>query len=134
MKVVISFICNTSGQLLITQRALDSHYGGYWELPGGKIEDKETAIEALRREVKEELGFTVNKAVLIATLEHTVDFFLYHVQDYSGTLSLNAKQLSSKWVLAHELDDYSFPETNQQFFEVWFEYLKFNDCKLNSKG
>ena len=127
MKVAIAFICDVNGKLLITQRSLDSHYGGYWELPGGKVEDRETSFEALKREVFEELDFIVKKAVLFRTIEHTVEFYLYHVQEYDGYLSLKAKQLSARWIQKKELNAFQFPETNGQFFEAWYEYLEFNN-------
>jgi 8-oxo-dGTP diphosphatase len=134
LKVAIAFICDVDGKLLITQRDLDSHYGGYWELPGGKVEDSETSFEALKREVYEELDFIVNKAVLFRTIDHTVEFYLYHVQAYEGHLSLKAGQLSARWITKKELNTFEFPETNGQFFEAWFDYLEFNNRQIHDKG
>ncbi len=134
MKVVIAFISDSQGRLLITQRALDSHYGGYWELPGGKIDRDETPEQALFREITEELDLSVKKAVLFARLEHTVEFFLYHIQEYCGKLSLNANQITSKWITKEEINSFAFPETNQQFFDAWFQYLEFNNSHINHKA
>ena len=44
--------------ILATQRGY-GNYAGFWEFPGGKIEPRETAEEALHREIREELNVEV---------------------------------------------------------------------------
>ena len=51
-------------QVLFAQRPLGKAYAGYWEFPGGKIESGESVIEALIREIDEELGIQVRSAML----------------------------------------------------------------------
>lgn len=53
-----ALIFNPEGKLLLTRRAVSPHIG-MLDLPGGFIEPMETAEEAIRRELKEELGATV---------------------------------------------------------------------------
>jgi len=48
------------GRFLITSRPPGKVYAGYWEFPGGKIEDGETLHEALARELSEELGIAIS--------------------------------------------------------------------------
>jgi 8-oxo-dGTP pyrophosphatase MutT (NUDIX family) len=50
-----------TGRILMLQRAYDGDdpAGGYWELPGGRLDDGESAIEAARREWAEEVGVKV---------------------------------------------------------------------------
>jgi 8-oxo-dGTP diphosphatase len=51
-EVVIAAIFSEKG-LLVGQRCSDP-FKGYWECPGGKVEDQESLIEALIREIDEE--------------------------------------------------------------------------------
>lgn len=46
-------------KVLIGKRAIDRHFGGFWELPGGKIEIDETPERCLERELDEELSIKV---------------------------------------------------------------------------
>lgn len=42
--------------MLLAQRPVGKTWAGWWEFPGGKIEDGESAFAALQRELDEELG------------------------------------------------------------------------------
>lgn len=57
--VAVGMIINAQGQLLLGNRPADKPWPGWWELPGGKIEAGESVIEALTRELDEELGIQV---------------------------------------------------------------------------
>ena len=57
--VAVGVLIQPGGDFLLTSRPSGKVYEGYWEFPGGKIERNETAEEALKRELKEELGIDV---------------------------------------------------------------------------
>ncbi|KAB7847269.1 NUDIX hydrolase [Streptomyces mobaraensis] len=57
--VVGAVIADEGGKILLLHRPADDYLGGLWELPSGGVDDGETLIEALRREVAEETGLTV---------------------------------------------------------------------------
>lgn len=50
------------GRFLLTSRPEGKVYAGYWEFPGGKLEQGETVEQALRRELHEEIGITIGAA------------------------------------------------------------------------
>ncbi len=54
--VVAALIEDACGRILLTRRAESGEHAGLWEFPGGKIEPGENAQQALRRELREELG------------------------------------------------------------------------------
>jgi len=57
--VAVGVLINADGAVLITRRPDHVHQGGLWEFPGGKVEEGESVITALQRELHEELGVTV---------------------------------------------------------------------------
>jgi 8-oxo-dGTP diphosphatase len=55
-EVAVGVLLQSDGSFLLTSRPVGKPYEGYWEFPGGKLEAGETVMQALRRELKEELG------------------------------------------------------------------------------
>ncbi|HYT97913.1 MAG TPA: Nudix family hydrolase [Casimicrobiaceae bacterium] len=62
VRVAAAVITRPDGCVLLAQRPIGKPYAGYWEFPGGKLEPGESAVDALARELKEELGITVTHA------------------------------------------------------------------------
>ncbi len=60
--VAAAVLIRADGATLLAQRPDGKAYAGYWEFPGGKIEPGESVAEALRRELREELGFEIERA------------------------------------------------------------------------
>src|SRR5262249_57546320 len=50
------------GKALLARRPAGKVSAGYWEFPGGKVEPDEPVIDALKREIREELGAQVERA------------------------------------------------------------------------
>jgi len=89
LHVVAALIDDDRGRVLIAQRPLGKQHAGLWEFPGGKIEPGETALVALRRELREELGIDGVSAVrLMSVIEPHNDFSLHlhawRVLDFHG--------------------------------------------------
>jgi len=62
MRVVAAVLEDDAGRVLLAQRPPGKQDAGRWEFPGGKVEAGESASDALRRELHEELGIEVTAA------------------------------------------------------------------------
>jgi 8-oxo-dGTP diphosphatase len=60
-------------RVLLTQRKSGSHLAGRWEFPGGKVETGEDPREALRRELREELGIETTVGEIVDVTFHRYD-------------------------------------------------------------
>jgi len=60
--VAVGVLIDTAGRFLLTSRPAGKVYAGWWEFPGGKVEAGETVLDALARELHEELGISVDDA------------------------------------------------------------------------
>ena len=60
--VAVGVLIDADGRFLLTSRPEGKVCAGQWEFPGGKIEAGETIEQALRRELREELGITIGAA------------------------------------------------------------------------
>lgn len=117
LQVAAAVIKNSAGQVLISLRDKSLHQGSLWEFPGGKIEPGETPLQALARELKEELDITVKAATPLITILHqypdlAVQLHVYLVEDFSSEAK-SCEGQPLKWVAAEDLTDYSFPAANQ---------------------
>ena len=68
----IQVVCGVAlkdDKVFLARRRPEKSYGGFWELPGGKVEPGETHESALARELSEELGIDVRVGEFIASGE-----------------------------------------------------------------
>ena len=69
-EVVAGILLDSQGRYLLGQRPAGKPYAGYWEVPGGKIEQGESAFAALKRELQEELGIDIDSSEELLVIEH----------------------------------------------------------------
>jgi 8-oxo-dGTP diphosphatase len=73
-EVAVGVLMDRVGRYLMTTRPEGKVYAGYWEFPGGKLEAGETVVDALRRELMEEIGLTIGEAHTVRWREQIVDY------------------------------------------------------------
>ena len=85
----VAVLQRADGRVLLGQRPQGKSWAGWWEFPGGKIEVGETAVDALGRELEEELGIEVVEATpwltrVFAYPERTVQLHFFMVRQWRG--------------------------------------------------
>ena len=70
--IVLLALVNEKNVVLISLRKNKKEYNGYWEYPGGKVEEDETLEQAIIREIKEEINLEISKNC-VAPLTFAVD-------------------------------------------------------------
>jgi len=112
-------------QILIAKRPDHLHQGGLWEFPGGKVDQGESAWQALVRELREELDINVTKAEPMMQLSHDysdkqVMLDIWQVTGFEGQARGEEGQ-ECCWVSVAEIvadnSDYQFPAANRAILE-----------------
>jgi 8-oxo-dGTP diphosphatase len=119
---VAAALYDARGQVLIAERPPGKHMAGRWEFPGGKIEPAESEADALKRELREELGVEVTTAHPLLVLRHDygdrrVEISMWIVERYAGEpRGLDGQRL--KWVQPAGLLDEDVLEADRPFIEA----------------
>ena len=107
IEVVAAIIHDATGRIFTTQRGYGD-FKDYWEFPGGKMEPGETAEDALKREIWEELETRIVVERFVKTIEWdypqfhlTLHCYFCHVE--SGHLELKEHE-AAKWLRKEELE------------------------------
>ena len=113
--VAVAVIKNAAGDVLLSKRPEHVHQGGLWEFPGGKVEVGETVIQALRRELQEELGIYAEHFQPLISVAHSyqdkqVLLDVWSVATFSG-LPTGREGQPLAWVSPTELARHADQET-----------------------
>lgn len=119
---VVGAVISKDGKILAAQRKEESSLGGFWEFPGGKIEENETPREALTREIKEELEAEIDIFDEICTVDHKYDFGIVRLTTFrcrmlSDSISLNDHQ-DTRWLSMRELRDVNWAPADIPTIEI----------------
>jgi mutator protein MutT len=109
------------GKLLITRRPAQSHLGGLWEFPGGKLEAGESFEQCLIREIREELGVEISVGELFEEISHDYPEKSVRLKFFICQLLSGEPQplgcAGVKWVLKAELADFEFPAADARLLQ-----------------
>lgn len=82
IKVVCGIIWK-EGKVFIARRKPGKSLAGFWEFPGGKLEEGEEPEAALVRELEEELGMQVKISEFFGNKTHHYESFSIELIDYT---------------------------------------------------
>jgi 8-oxo-dGTP diphosphatase len=114
---VVAAVVRRGGAILITRRRDDAARGGLWEFPGGKVEAGESEPEALRREIREELGCELEVGGLVLRHAHRYPDLEVELAFYACRLPRDATPrplgvADLAWARAGTLGEYDFCEAD----------------------
>jgi 8-oxo-dGTP diphosphatase len=115
--VVAAAVTIEEGRVLLTQRKSGTHLAGAWEFPGGKVEAGEDPRDALRRELREEIGVEATVGEIVDVTFHRYDeadkaVLLLFFEAARAPHSPEPRAIDVadvRWAAAEELDDRAFP-------------------------
>ncbi len=122
VRVAVGIIINKKNQILIAKRASHQHQGNKWEFPGGKVESNETSQQALKRELKEELGVEIQNSTHLIDINHKyknklIQLEVYEVKNWLGD-AVGREGQPLQWVEQSELSNYEFPDANAEILSI----------------
>lgn len=119
--IVVAGLIWRGGKFLAAQRPGDKPMAGYWEIPGGKVEQGESMQAALRRELREELSIDALKMIFREKTTHDyeeaslrVEINFYDVMEFTGEPHAQEGQ-NLRWLTAGEALEMSFLPADQAF-------------------
>jgi 8-oxo-dGTP diphosphatase len=118
---VVAALIRKDGKVLLTQRWPGRHLGLTWEFPGGKVEEGEDDLEALERELREELGVTAKIGSCCFETRHgygsrEVHLLIFRCKLTQGTpRALDVKAM--EWADIATLMDRTFPPADLLFVQ-----------------
>ena len=105
---VVAAIIREGDRVLATQRGY-GEFEGMWEFPGGKIEPGEERVEALKREIGEELAVEIVVEELVCTVEYDYPNFHLTMHCYFCSITNGEVELlehkSARWLRRDELNE-----------------------------
>ncbi|MEH6469748.1 MAG: Nudix family hydrolase [Halopseudomonas sp.] len=115
--VAAAAIYGPDGRLLISRRPEHLHQGGLLEFPGGKVDSGESVVQALVRELQEELGITPTAFEPLIQIPHDytdkrVLLDVWRVTRYQGKPQ-GLEGQSLYWMAESELCPDQFPDANR---------------------
>ena len=121
----VIYAARSTSQVLIAKRPQSKHMGGFWEFPGGKLEHGESPLQAIQREILEELAIDVTSAEPLMQLSHDytdkqVMLDIWQVTGFEGQ-ARGVEGQECRWVSVVDIvadnSEYQFPAANQAILE-----------------
>tara|TARA_Y100000746_G_scaffold58183_1_gene46983 strand:+ start:17928 stop:18956 length:1029 start_codon:yes stop_codon:yes gene_type:complete len=123
-RVVGALLNDSKGRILACRRPEGDAWSGWWEFPGGKIEEGELQEEALVREIEEELGISVIPHSCVAEISHDygdrdVELFIWKCETVDPSTIFPSEHDEIKWVSQDELINLKWLPADLPLIQEW---------------
>ena len=118
---VVAAIIKKGERIFATQRGY-GEWKDWWEFPGGKVEPGESPVQALRREIREELDTEISADKFLTTIEW--DYPAFHLTMHCYICSLTSEALhlneheAARWLGADELRNVNWLPADDQLLPL----------------
>ena len=104
---VIAAVIQRGDKYLLGQRPESKRHGGLWEFPGGKVRDGESRLEAIRRELAEELALKVVRIerLLFSVADKGSPYVIEFVETIIEGTPIPYEHSEIAWLTIGELDE-----------------------------
>ena len=122
VRVAVGIVFDDEGRVLLSQRGENTHLAGLWEFPGGKFEPQETSLQALDRELHEELGIEVLFSEPLIVIRHEypekcVELDVRLILKFRGQAEGKEGQ-ALQWVEPERLQEWPLPAADELIIEA----------------
>ena len=114
---------------MITSRPYNKSFPGFYEFPGGKVKKNEFLLEALKRELTEELSLkiNINKSIFLCSYQvkrkkKKIDLNFFSVNSWYGKIEALEKQ-EVKWIRLSEIHNFKMLSSNKKIIDFLNFYL-----------
>ena len=130
--IVPCAIFEKDGHILAAQRNSNMSLPLKWEFPGGKVDEGETEIEALHREIMEELSVEIEIGTRLSPTfkedTHRIICLVPYICRILSSPIILTEHLQYKWIRLDEIHKLDWAEADLGVIETYFRYLE--SCKF----
>ncbi len=129
VKTTVGCIIEDKGKILITKRNIGP-FKGYWCVPGGHIDFGESPIEAVKREIKEEVGLDIKPRFFDYFNEYFPEYdwhavVIMFIAKSKGDVRIQKTEVKEyKWISKDDIDSYKWAFVNKDIIRSFFSYDK----------
>jgi len=134
----VACIAYENNRIFIAKRQNVGDMGGHWEFPGGKIDEGETAADAIKREMMEEFGVETQVIAKLGSAQFThkdvvctVDaYYVKFSHDGLETPFTLTEHTEYRWVKPEEILDYKFVDSDLKLYPEVMTAIQNNKLKV----